>query len=452
MEKSEAHYKKMSETPVEKLIFSLSLPTIVSMLITNIYNIADTYFVSRIGTSASGAVGIVFALMAILQAIGFMHGHGSGGLISIMLGEKDVTASKRLASTAFFSAIGFGIVIAVLGLIFLNPLMYLLGSTSTILPYAKSYAVSILIAAPVVISGFVMNNILRYEGKAAFAMIGLTAGGILNIALDPIFIFYLKMGIAGAGLATALSQCVSWGILLSMFLRGKTQTSFDIRCVTHSLREYMKILRVGTPSLLRQGLSCISTMLLNNAASMGGDAAVAGMSIVGRVSFFIYAVGIGIGQGLQPVSGFNYGAKLYLRVRKAYKFTICYGTICYVVLSAIIFTFAVPIITAFRDDPEVIAVGVPALRLQCIPIIFSMPYFTTNMIYQSIGKSGGASFLASLKNGICFIPLILILPHCMGMWGVICAQPLADTIAVTATLPFIVHFLKTLPKETNCLK
>lgn len=437
----------MTQTPIPRLILSLSIPTVISMLITNIYNLADTYFVSRISTSASGAVGIVFALMAILQAVGFMLGHGSGSLISLKLGAKDISAAKRLASTAFFGAISIGLLITLLGLIFLDPLMYLLGSTDTILPYARSYAIYILLAAPVMIAGFVMNNILRYEGKAAFAMIGLTFGGMLNIILDPIFIFVLDMGIAGAGLATALSQCISSGILLSMFLRGKTQSEFKIKYISRSIKDYLKIFRVGLPSMLRQGLSSISTMLLNNAAAVYGDPAVAAMSIVGRICFLIFAVGIGIGQGLQPVSSFNYGAGRFSRVRKGYIFTVIYGTIVCAVLSVLGIAAADFIVQTFRNDAEVIAIGVPALKWQCLPTFLIMFYMATNMLYQSVGRSNGATFLSSLRSGLCFIPLILILPRVIGINGVMLAQPIADVLSLIITIPFAVHFIKTLPAD-----
>ena len=288
MKPSELQFKKMTETPVNQLVFTMSIPTVISMLVTNIYNLADTYFVSSIGTSASGAVGIVFALMSILQAAGFMMGHGSGSLISLHLGAKDIRTAKKLASTAFFTALLLGVAIAVLGEIFITPLMLLLGSTNTILPYAQTYARWILAAAPLMIVSCVMNNILRYEGKAAFAMIGLMAGGVLNIALDPLLIFGLHMGVAGAGLATALSQAVSAGILWSMFLMGKIQSEFRLRYLSRNARDYGKIFFNGMPSMLRQGLNSIAAMLLNNAAAVYGDPAVAAMSIVGRAGELYY--------------------------------------------------------------------------------------------------------------------------------------------------------------------
>ncbi len=446
-EKAEQQFRKMTQTPVTSLVLKLSVPTIISMLVSNIYNIADTYFVSSISTSASGAVGIVFALMAIIQAFGFMIGHGAGSLVSMSLGGRDIELAKKLASSAFFAALVISGTIAVFGEIFITPLMYLLGSTKTILPYAVQYARYILISAPLMSVSFVMNNILRYEGKAAFAMIGITFGGLLNVALDPLFIIVLKMGVSGAGLATALSQIVSSGLLLSMFLTGKTQSKLSLKYVSKNIHDYLKIFRTGTPSLLRQGLNSIAAMLLNNASAVYGDAAVAAMSIVGRVSFVVFAFGIGIGQGLQPVSSFNYGAKLYSRVRKGYIFTLFYGTAVCALLSTAVFFSADFVIGKFRNDPDVIAIGTPALKAQCAAMLVSMLFQCTNMLYQSIGKSGAATFLASLRNGICFIPLILLLPVFFGVNGIIFAQPCADLIAAAISLPFALHFISSLPPD-----
>ena len=446
-ERAEQQFRKMTQTPVTKLVLTLSVPTVISMLVSNIYNIADTYFVSSIGTSASGAVGIVFALMAIIQAFGFMIGHGTGSLVSLSLGAKDVELAKKLASSAFFAALVISCAIAVLGEIFITPLMYLLGSTDTILPYATQYARYILASAPLMCVSFVMNNILRYEGKAAFAMIGITFGGLLNVALDPLFIFGLKMGVAGAGLATAISQLVGAGILLSMFLTGKTQSKFSPRYISGNFFDYLKIARTGMPSLLRQGLNSIAAMLLNNASAVYGDAAVAAMSIVGRVSFVVFAFGIGIGQGLQPVSSFNYGARLYSRVRKGYIFTLFYGTAVCTALSAIVFFAAEFVVRQFRNDPEVIAIGTPALKAQCVAMTIGMLMQCTNMLYQSIGKSGIATILASLRNGFCFIPLILLFPLFFGVNGIIYSQPTADFLASAISLPFALHFIRSLPPD-----
>ena len=285
----QSQYDRMTGQPIEKLILELGLPTTISMLVTNLYNMADTYFVGTLGTSASGATGVVFGLMAILQALGFMFGNGAGSIVSRRLGAKDVEDARRYSATSFYAALLSGILVLVLGLCFLTPLVRLLGSTDTILPFARGYAFYILLAAPAMVSSCVMNNILRYEGRAFFAMIGLTSGGFLNIFLDAYFIRVLHMGIEGAGLATAISQYLSFGILLSMFLRKKTQTTFAIRYISFTIKTLGEIVTTGLPSLARQGLASISTMMLNHAAGVYGDAAIAAMSIVNRISMFIFA-------------------------------------------------------------------------------------------------------------------------------------------------------------------
>mgnify|MGYP002572713601 FL=1 len=446
-DRSAEQFCKMTETPIPKLILSLAAPTILSMLITSIYNLADTFFVGQISTSASGAVGIVSSLMAILQALGFMLGHGSGSIISRSLGSQNTDAATRFASTSFFTALVFGGIITAAGLLTLPDFMMLLGSTETILPHACAYARYILLAAPIMMSSLVMNNILRYEGKASFAMIGLVTGGLLNIALDPLFIFGLGMGTAGAGLATALSQTISFCILLSMFLRGKTVSQFRITAVTHSPAEFGTILMTGMPSFGRQGLNSIGGMLLNIAARGYGDAAVAGMSIVSRIFMFIISVAIGTGQGFQPVAGFNYGAQKYRRVQQACLFTMA-ASFCFlsVILTACWFN-AETLIRLFRDDPEVTAVALPALRYQCIAMFLQPVIIVTNMMFQSIGKSGRATFLACCRQGICFIPLILTLPRIWGLPGIELCQPIADALTFCISMPFLLPFLKELGEK-----
>ena len=437
-------YKKMTETPIPKLIPGLAAPTILSMLITSIYNLADTFFVGQISTSASGAVGIVSSLMAIIQALGFTLGHGSGTIISRSLGSRNTDAAPRFASTSFFTALAAGVVLAVVGLATLPSFMMLLGSTETILPHACAYARPILIAAPLMISSLVMNNILRYEGKANFAMIGLVTGGVLNIVLDPILMFGLGLGTAGAGIATALSQSISFCILLSMFLRGKTVSQFRLSAVTRDPREFLQILAGGAPSFGRQGLNSIGGMLLNIAARSYGDAAVAGMSIVSRIFMFIISVAIGTGQGFQPVAGFNYGAKKYRRVQQACLFTMA-ASFCFlsVILTACWFN-AETLIRLFRDDPEVTAVALPAFRFQCFAMLLQPVIVAGNMLFQSIGKSGRATFLACCRQGVFFIPLILTLPRAFGLLGVEICQPIADVLTFFVTVPFLFPFLRQL--------
>ena len=443
-DRSALQFRRMTETPIPQLILSLAAPTILSMLITSIYNLADTFFVGQISTSASGAVGVVSSLMAIIQALGFMLGHGAGTIISRSLGSRDTTAATRFASTSFFTALVFGVVLAVAGLGTLPHFMMLLGSTETILPHACAYARPILIAAPLMISSLVMNNILRYEGKASFAMIGLVTGGVLNIALDPLFMFVFGLGTAGAGIATALSQSISFCILLSMFLRGKTVSQFRLSAVTREARDFGRILLGGAPSFGRQGLNSIGGMLLNLAARSYGDAAVAGMSIVSRIFMFIISVAIGVGQGLQPVASFNYGARKYRRVRQAAIFTIEAAFCMLVVLVGLCWVNGDALVRLFRDDPAVTAVALPAFHYQCLAMLLQPIIVVANMTFQSVGASGRATFLACCRQGVFFIPLILILPRTHGLFGVEICQPIADVLTFLVSLPFLIAFLQQL--------
>ena len=443
-DRSAEQFRKMTETPIPKLILSLAAPTILSMLITSIYNLADTFFVGQISTSASGAVGIVSSLMAILQALGFMLGHGSGSIISRSLGSQNTDAATRFASTSFFTALVFGGIITAAGLLTLPDFMMLLGSTETILPHACAYARYILLAAPIMMSSLVMNNILRYEGKASFAMIGLVTGGVLNIALDPLFMFLFGLGTAGAGIATALSQSISFCILLSMFLRGKTVSQFRLSAVTREARDFGRILLGGAPSFGRQGLNSIGGMLLNLAARSYGDAAVAGMSIVSRIFMFIISVAIGVGQGLQPVASFNYGARKYRRVRQAAIFTIEAAFCMLVVLVGLCWVNGDVLIRLFRDDPAVTAVALPAFHYQCLAMLLHPIIVVANMTFQSVGASGRATFLACCRQGVFFIPLILILPRTHGLFGVEICQPIADVLTFLVSLPFLLAFLQQL--------
>lgn len=445
--KQVSNYEKMTKWPISKLVITLGIPTTISMLVTNVYNMADTYFVSELGNSASGAVGVVFGLMAIIQAFGFMFGHGAGSIIARKLGMRDDKSAGIFASISITACLVTGLAISIFGLIFLESLMKLLGSTDTILPYAKGYAKYILLAAPVTMASFALNNILRYEGKAFFAMIGLTIGGVLNMALDPVLIFGLDMGIDGAGISTAFSQLVSFSILLSMFLRGKTQSKLSLSFVKEKSNGIFSIMATGFPSLARQGLNSISTMLLNNLAGMYGDAAVASMSIVNRIVFFIFAVGLGIGQGFQPVASFNYGAKLYSRVKKSFIFTFLTGEIILGIFALAGIMLSDNIVGFFRNDADVIRIGTTSLKFQLLALYFQPLTICANMLFQSIGENKKATFLSMLRSGILFIPTILILTNFFGIFGIQVSQALADVMAFFVTLPMVVIFLKKLPQD-----
>lgn len=438
-----AQYLKMTETPIPKLVGAMAIPTTISMLVSSVYNMADTYFVSKLGTSATGAVGVVFSLMAIIQAMGFTLGMGAGSNVSRLLGQQKRKEADIIASTAFFSALGCGLLVTTFGLLFLDGLMNLLGATATILPFAKDYAQYILFGAPIMCASFVLNNVLRSEGRATLSMIGLTFGGVLNMILDPIFIFTLDLGIAGAAIATLISQCISFSILLFFYLSGKSLTHLSIKSVSRKLEIYARILKIGFPAMCRQGLASIANILLNVNAAVYGDAAVAAMSVVGRVFMFIQSAMLGIGQGFQPVAGYNYGAEKYDRVRKAYWFTVKAGLVFMGSLCVIGFIFAPNIISLFRkDDLEVISIGSLAFRAQCLAIPMISISIPTNMLMQSTGKSLQATILSCARQGIFFIPFITILPQVIGIYGVQFSQFLADACTVFVSLLFLRRFMK----------
>lgn len=445
--KSMSQFDKMTKTPVSRLIIKLSIPAIISMMVTNVYNLVDTAFVGQLGNSASGAVGIVFGFMAVLQAIGFMFGNGSGSIISRLLGAKNTEQASKIASTGFFFTLLFGAVVAIISAFVLKPLVMLLGSTETISPYAQTYISYILAAAPFITASFTMNNLLRYEGKATLGMIGLIVGAVLNIAGDPILMFGLNMGIAGAGLSTCISQIIGFFVLLSMFLLHKTQCRLSVKLIVPKFLP--EIIGTGLPSLLRQGLNSLSTVVLNNCAAVYGDAAVAAMSIVSRVIFFTFSFALGVGQGFQPVCGFNYGAKKYDRLKTAFYFSVMLAEIIVVVMSVGLILFPGEIVSIFRDDNTVMEIGSRALVLQGIAQLFLPFCMITEMALQSVGKKLGASVLSTLRNGLFFIPMLLILSNVRGLSGIQEAQPLAVTLAVIPSAILAVRFFRELQKNTE---
>ena len=445
---AEAQFRRMTEEPVKQLILKLSIPTVISMMVTSVYNMADTYFVSKLGTSASGAVGVVFSLMAIIQAVGFTVGMGSGSIISRQLGEKKDDDATKIATSGLFLGLLLGVIITLFGLINMGSLMMLFGATETILPYAKSYATYIILGAPVMIGAFVLNNILRSQGCAKYAMWGIASGGIFNVALDPILIFAFDMGTSGAALATMISQCVSFLILLLCFITGKSQTRLKLSKISINIMDYLGILKAGLPSFSRQGLASISTMFLNRNARIYGDAAVAAMGIVGKIFMMIFSTLIGIGQGAQPVIGYNYGAKKYKRVKKAITFTWAAGTVLLTVLGIAVFFMAELLVARFtKGDAEVVRIGKLALMAYSLVLPIMPINMVCNITYQIIGKSWRATLLSCARQGFFFLPLIWTLPRVWGIIGVQISQPIADVLTALFSLPFGFSFLKELDGE-----
>lgn len=449
----EEKYAQMTETPVNKLIPGLAVPTIISMLVTSIYNMADTFFVSQIGTSASGAVGIMFSAMAMIQAIGFTLGMGSGNNISRALGNREEDRAGVFAAVAFYTAAIIGMVIMVFGTLFSRQMVYLLGATPTIAPYAQQYARYILIAAPFMMTSFVMNNILRAQGNAVFAMIGITTGGILNMILDPLFIFGFGMGISGAAVATMLSQMVSFGILFYQCNHQEGCIRIQSSNFRPALTLYGDILHAGLPSFCRQGLASVAAVVLNFAAGPYGDAAIAAMSIVTRFMMFINSSLIGFGQGFQPVCGFNFGAKRYDRVLEAFWFCVKVAVVMLTVFGVVAFLCSRPIITAFRrEDLQVIEIGTLALRLQLLTMPFQAWVIMVNMLTQSIGYGFRASIVAMGRQGLFLIPALLTFPRALGLLGLQMAQPVADMLTFVLATVIVVGILKELEQMKKMMK
>ncbi|GFI61506.1 multidrug export protein MepA [Clostridiales bacterium] len=436
----DAKFKKMTEEPVDKLILEMAVPTIASMLITSIYNMADTYFVGRIGTSATGAVGVIFPLMTLIQAVGFLFGHGSGNFISRQLGARELKECEKMASTGFIWSIMGGLIIAVFGLLFGTSLARALGATETILPYASAYLHYILFGAPIMTASFTLNNQLRFQGNAFYGMIGIMTGGILNIILDPIFIFLFDLGVAGAAIATSLSQLIS--LIILIVFTNKKGIALTIKNFSPDFYYIKEIFRGGLPSLFRQGCSSISFVFLNHAAGIYGDAAIAAITVVQRIVMFAASAMIGYGQGFQPVCGFNYGAKKYDRVKGGVRFCVKSSLVVLVGLAIVGFAFAPQLVAQFRNDPDVIAIGAANLRWQCVTFPLMGWVIISNMLIQTIGLTVKASILATSRQFLFFIPSLIVLSNLFGLVGIEASQSLADVISFVVSVIITYDVLK----------
>ena len=424
----------LTSAPVHRVILTMAVPTIISMLVTSVYNIVTTFYVGRISTQATAAVGVAFPIMSIIQAVGFTFGQGSGNYISRELGAQRHDNASRMASTGFFSAVCMGVVLCVIGLLLLEPLVLLLGSTPTVLPYAKRYLAFILLAMPFMCGALCLNNQMRFQGNAAYAMFGILTGAVINVLLAPVLIFLCGMGITGAGLSTFVGEVSSMFVLLMMTHKGGT-IRIHLRNFAPRASLFREILAGGTPSFTRQGMASVGVAMLNVAAGRFGDAAIAGMSIVGRVTFVVFAAVIGLGQGFQPLCGFCYGARLYERVREGYWFIVRLGTSFLVCVAVLGFVWSAEIVAVFRHDPAVVAVGSVALRWQLVTLPLGAVVMYTNMMMQTIRKPWQANILAASRNGLFFIPLIIILPHFLGLLGVEMCQACADMLSFVLAVP-----------------
>lgn len=441
----DARYSLMLETPVNRLVVKMAVPTIISMLISSVYNLVDTYFVSTLGTYATGAVGINSSIDNIIMMAGSFLAIGANSYIARLLGARRTEHASSVLSTAFFGALILGILVMVLGLSFIRPLVRLLGATEAMESYAVDYAVYVLMAAPFMATTFVMNHCLRSEGSATLSMIGTAAGAVINIALDPLFIFVFGWGIKGASIATAISKVISFAILLWPYIRRKSLLHLSIRNVRIKKDIVVEITKMGSPTLFRTALSTVAAIILNNMAAGYSESALAAISVVNRILFLLVAITLGFGQGFQPVAGFNWGAGRYDRVRSSYKFAAKAGVIGISILSLIIFIFAKQIIGLFTEtDMELVELGVFSLRLQAAAMPFHAWCIAVNMLYSGLGRATGAAIMGLSRQGICFFPVVVILPALFGVWGVAAAQAAADVLSLFLTIPFAVKILREL--------
>ena len=453
MEVSNAKFVKMTTQPVKQLVLRLAGPTIASMLISSLYNMADTFFVGRMGTFATAGVGLIFPLMTVMQAFGFFFGQGSGNYVSRALGANKTEDAEKMAATGFFCALLMGTLILLLGQLFSGPVLGALGADPSrvaqqTVDHARAYYVTLLFGAPFVLASCVLNNQMRFQGNAFFSMIGLVSGAVLNIGLDPLFIFAFRMGVKGAAAATAMSQCFSFCVLYLGTLRSDT-LKIKLKNLTPSGHYLKNIVAGGLPSLLRQGLGSVATLCLNAAAAAAvplsqADAAIAAFSVVSRVMFFVFSALLGFGQGFQPVCGYNWGARKFDRVREAYLFCIKIGVTFLLLISTCTFLFAGPIVSLFRDDAEVIRMGTVAMRCQSCSLPLMAVVAMSNMLFQTTGKAVRATILAIARQGMVFIPCVLLLPRVIdpAIWGAYLAPPIADVITFLTAVPMAVHILK----------
>ena len=448
MKTSEAYYKKMTTTPVSKLIVILGIPTTISMLITSIYNIVDNYYIGLLGVSEQAACGVIFTLQAIIQAVAFMLGHGSGAYVSKALADKDIDNASKYVSTAFYVGIALSVIFSIIGVLFLEPLMYLLGSTDTILPHAMDYGFWILLACPFMVGSLVLNNNLRYEGKAFFAMFGLVSGGLLNILGDYLFMFKFNLGVNGAGLSTCLSQIISFIILLIAYIYT-AQSKISVKYISKQFDVYFNIFKVGLPSLIRQGLSSLSNGILVNIANDYEDYSVTALTNINRFASLIMCVGLGIGQGYQPVASFNYQAKEYTRVKKGLIFTMLFGFAFLSVLTAFGILYSDQIALFLQKDASTFEITTRGIKIACFGVLFLSLSVPVNMLYQSIRKSFIASILSILRSGLMFIPTMLILSLIFGYEGLLWSQAIADILTAIVCIPFVIYFLTKYPNTVK---
>ena len=439
----EARRSMMLNEPISRVIPKMAIPTIVAFLINSIYSLADTYFVSSLGTNATAAVSVNSSLDQLIMMCGSMLALGANSYIARLLGKGEDEKASNVLSTSFFSAFAIGLILMIVGITFMTPMVRFLGATPTCEQYSIDYATYVLFAAPFMASSFVMNQCLRSEGSAMLSMIGMGFGGVLNCVLDPIFIFGLDMGVAGASLATAISKLVSFSILLFPYVTRKSMLHLSIRNFKPTKDIVYEVISVGSSSMFRSGLAVVASIMLNDIAGNISDSVLAGIGVCTKIMMFPFSIILGFGSGFQPVAGFNWGAKRYDRVRRSYSFSSAIALIGASIMGLLLIVFSDQLIIIFAGtDMEMREIGSLCIRLQCIALPIHAWVAVVNMLCNSLGNAGGALLLATARQGSCFIPFLYLLSHFFGVYGVSSAQAVADVLSLALAIPIMIHMMK----------
>ena len=438
----------MLDTPLYRLIPKMALPTIAGMLVTSLYNLADTFFVSKLGTNATGAVGVNSSIDYIIMMGGFFIAAGAASYTSRLLGAKENIRASRVLSTGFFTAVTLGILVLIFGSLFMDPLLRGLGAIDDLMPYSRDYARYVLLAAPFMAGSFVLNHNLRAEGSAIYSMAGMMSGAFLNIALDPIFIFGLNLGVAGASMATAISKFVSFSILLLPYLRRRTTMQISLRSFGVRAADAWEVMKMGSPSLFRNCLTTVAAIVLNRMAGAHGSSAIAAISVANRITMLLAAACFGFGQGFQPIVGFSWGARRYDRIVDGYRFAAVATAVGITIPSLVLFIFAKQALMLFTEtDLDLVAVGMFSLRTQCVAMPIHAFCIVVNFMCAGMGRAGGAALLGLSRQGICFFPILFPLFRLFGVWGLAGAQATADILSVALALPIAVFILRDLRRR-----
>lgn len=435
----------LGNAPISKALLAMGIPTMLGMMVNAIYNLVDAYFVGGLGTSQMGAISVVYPLGQVVVGLGLLFGNGSASYLSRLLGNREQEQADRVASTALYSSVAVGAVLIIFSMIFLRPILRLLGATDSIMPYAMTYAGIYVVSCIFNVFNVTMNNIVTSEGAAKTTMFALMAGAVLNIGLDPVFIYTLDMGVAGAAIATAISQIVSTLIYLTFIFRKKSIYSFKMKNCTFTKEIMSEIFKIGIPTLVFQILTSLSISLVNTQARPYGDSVIAGMGAVTRIVSMGSLIVFGFIKGFQPIAGYSYGAKKFDRLHKAIRTSILWSTVFCVIYGLLLTIFSSRIIAQFTDgDLEMIRVGTQSLRINGLSFLLFGFYTVYSSLFLALGKGLEGFVLGACRQGICFVPVILILPAFWGINGILYVQPIADVLSAIITIFMALHLHKEL--------